>query len=399
MKRRLAAAALSLILIGGVLMAAEFFSPDGGLGTVDVSISPHFERPDPPAAQRSSGGGGYGRGSYSSTSRMEYDGPDLADLLEPLKELFGVMFQAADAATKPLRDLVREIVEARRAERERRERMDAMVAQWQGLEAQRISGLQGRLAAGIPEWLEALPPRQKEAQGGACPAGAVAVAAAPEPPSGAPGHPAGIDPQKLEQLERCDGIEKDIDARCDGDGGCEIKEVRSQRYFELGCHKRWELLDGAHGPAPGVPNFATRNGGVWCVPQQAATPKVIANLLMRAADDEKADVEGEDAEHPSSDIKRPGPVKDPKLKNIIKALFHPEDGTPGGTAGAVRKEIETGQPTRGRWHLVKASEMATALDDVLTHDNLDPVDRATAEALKHDLLDALRNTKPGKAAQ
>jgi hypothetical protein len=259
------------------------FVPGGGLGTVDVRIDIRMQpsgRPSPPPREERAT---YRRGGYEPSSRARADAAELGDPFEPLVDLFQALFSLADAGTRPLRDLVREAVASRRAARARREAMDRMIADWRGREALRGAALSRRLTEGVGEWEGVLPPRRAESLSGSCPAGAVAVAAAPEPPSGSPGHPAGIDPAKLKQLAECKGIEDRIDAACGGDGGCEVKTLRALQYFEKGCHQRWIRLDGARGPTPGVPLLAARRGGVWCVPRQAATPRSLALLLSAAA--------------------------------------------------------------------------------------------------------------------
>lgn len=86
----------------------------------------------------------------------------------------------------------------------------------------------------------------------------------------------------------------------------------------------------------------------------------------------------------SSDIKKPS-AKNPELQRVIDKLFKPGDGSPGGTAGAARREALTGQPTKGRLHATAAKERLAWLRRVMREQKLDSVDRATAEALEADL--------------
>lgn len=94
-------------------------------------------------------------------------------------------------------------------------------------------------------------------------------------------------------------------------------------------------------------------------------------------------------EGPSSSIKKPS-AKDPQLQRAIDRLFQETDRLPGGTAGAVRNEARTGLPTGNKFHTMKAQQNITNLEKILRRTNLDPVDRATAEALVADLKSALQ---------
>lgn len=97
---------------------------------------------------------------------------------------------------------------------------------------------------------------------------------------------------------------------------------------------------------------------------------------------------------PSSSLKKPS-AKDPELQNTIDRLFKPSDQLRGGTAGAVRNEARTGLPTGRKFHTIKAQENINNLQKILRRTNLDPTDRATAEALLTDLQNALKvNVKP-----
>ena len=102
------------------------------------------------------------------------------------------------------------------------------------------------------------------------------------------------------------------------------------------------------------------------------------------------------SEHPSSDIKKPS-AKDPELQKRIDQLFQPSDTKPGGTGGAVREELLTGQPTKGKFHSTKAEEAINAINNLLRRrakgngPPLDKVDQETALALKQQLQDAINS--------
>jgi hypothetical protein len=85
----------------------------------------------------------------------------------------------------------------------------------------------------------------------------------------------------------------------------------------------------------------------------------------------------------------PEDVTDPELKRVIDELFDPSDMIPGGTAGAVRHERLTGQPTKGRWHTQKAQNRATQLQRMVDSGRLDGWDQQVAQWLLDDLRYAL----------
>lgn len=103
---------------------------------------------------------------------------------------------------------------------------------------------------------------------------------------------------------------------------------------------------------------------------------------------------------PSSSLKKPS-AKDPELQNLINDLFKPQDRLSGGTAGAVRNELRTGEATAETFHSEKAEEYIRAINKLLRRRSmgqgppLDPVDQATAEAIRADLQNALNIAKVG----
>lgn len=99
-------------------------------------------------------------------------------------------------------------------------------------------------------------------------------------------------------------------------------------------------------------------------------------------------------QHPSSGIQRPS-AKDAELQNMIDQLFRSSDRLRGGTAGAVRNEFKTGLPSGGKFHLQKAQDSIRALERILKRANLDPVERATAEAMREDLQAAVNLATKG----
>ena len=87
-------------------------------------------------------------------------------------------------------------------------------------------------------------------------------------------------------------------------------------------------------------------------------------------------------------------AKDPKLKNIVENLYKPTATTgSGSTAAAVRNEIITGKPAKGRFHFDKSKKYLTGLEKWLSRYQYDPKvsaqDIQTAKNLARDLKGAL----------
>jgi type VI secretion system secreted protein VgrG len=88
-------------------------------------------------------------------------------------------------------------------------------------------------------------------------------------------------------------------------------------------------------------------------------------------------------------------VNDPKLKNLVSDLYkgaHSKNPVgSGSTADAVRNELVSGKPTHGVFHSEKAKQYVSALEKWLAKNpNATSSDRAVAENLKRDLVDALQ---------
>lgn len=80
---------------------------------------------------------------------------------------------------------------------------------------------------------------------------------------------------------------------------------------------------------------------------------------------------------------------DPRLQNFINMLFQASDKLPGGTAGAVRYEAQTGNLLSASGHAQKAQEIINGLQRLLNGGTLSPGDTATARGLIEDLKNAL----------
>ncbi len=88
--------------------------------------------------------------------------------------------------------------------------------------------------------------------------------------------------------------------------------------------------------------------------------------------------------------KHPGDTNNPltalekKISAIFSALYHGG----GGTAAAIRSELETRQPTGGSFHLMKGAELLRAIDHSLADKGLSDSARKNLEREKSDLLQA-----------
>ena len=78
-----------------------------------------------------------------------------------------------------------------------------------------------------------------------------------------------------------------------------------------------------------------------------------------------------------------------ELQAVINEVYDERDILPGGTAGAVRHELATGERVGGRLHSIKASNTVRWLNRLLSSGSLSPNDTAIARAIKADLMDAL----------
>jgi len=79
----------------------------------------------------------------------------------------------------------------------------------------------------------------------------------------------------------------------------------------------------------------------------------------------------------------------PALQKIIDQLYKTKDTVPGGTAGAVRQEVKTGQAVGGKLHSIKAAERAGQLEKLINTGTLSTKDTTLATAIMQDLRDAL----------
>lgn len=102
-------------------------------------------------------------------------------------------------------------------------------------------------------------------------------------------------------------------------------------------------------------------------------------------DENASTTEGQDR-----DRHEPPTAEDPRLQRVIQELFRANARLPGGTAGAVRHEVRTGELVGGKSHIRKAIERRRQLQQLLRRVDLSDQDRTTAQRLLDDLHTALR---------
>jgi len=82
-------------------------------------------------------------------------------------------------------------------------------------------------------------------------------------------------------------------------------------------------------------------------------------------------------------------AESPVLQKIIDQLFKTTDKVPGGTAGAVRQELESGEAVGEKFHSIKAAERARQLEKLVNTGTLSAKDTSLATAIMQDLRNAL----------
>ena len=82
-------------------------------------------------------------------------------------------------------------------------------------------------------------------------------------------------------------------------------------------------------------------------------------------------------------------VTNPKLVNIINNVYQSTDKLPGGTFGAVRNEIITGQPTGGTFHFTKMMDTLNGIGNVLKSGNVSQGDLKAIQTLINNAAKAV----------
>jgi len=83
-------------------------------------------------------------------------------------------------------------------------------------------------------------------------------------------------------------------------------------------------------------------------------------------------------------------VENPAAQNLIKDVFRPQDTTPGGTIGALQKELETGELTGGKSHLIKAQDTLNRINNIESSQQLNSTEQSRLNTIK-DSIKALFN--------
>ena len=82
-------------------------------------------------------------------------------------------------------------------------------------------------------------------------------------------------------------------------------------------------------------------------------------------------------------------VSNPSLQKYLEYLFRAASRIPGGTAGAVRYEINTGELLSPTGHFTKAQEAIVHLEGMLKSGNLSLHDQFVVREVIGDLVKAL----------
>lgn len=82
-------------------------------------------------------------------------------------------------------------------------------------------------------------------------------------------------------------------------------------------------------------------------------------------------------------------ASNPKLINIVNNTYKVTDTISGGTFGAVRNELITGQPTAGTFHFEKMMNTLSGLSNVLKSGNLTQGDLGVISTLINNASKAI----------
>ncbi|MGH9967444.1 MAG: RHS repeat-associated core domain-containing protein, partial [Pyrinomonadaceae bacterium] len=160
-----------------------------------------------------------------------------------------------------------------------------------------------------------------------------------------------------------------------------------KREDGLGFNYNWDpyARNGwAKGPTPEQYAAYMRSGAV-----QDETWDIIGLLLLRGPKGKLAEA-GLTAKATAEAAEAIPKAANLRLQRTIDALFQSTDRLPGGTAGAIRNELATGEATGGTFHSMKGQQTINRLRNIMSQEKLSPADQATAQRLMHDLQDALK---------
>jgi len=86
-------------------------------------------------------------------------------------------------------------------------------------------------------------------------------------------------------------------------------------------------------------------------------------------------------------------IENSKAINTIKAVFKPSDTIPGGTIGALRNEIMTGNKTKDIFHTEKAKNVISNIRNVFKSENLNKVESSRLNSISNSLQSLIKHIK------
>jgi hypothetical protein len=82
-------------------------------------------------------------------------------------------------------------------------------------------------------------------------------------------------------------------------------------------------------------------------------------------------------------------AQNPTLREIVTRLYQAQDRIPGGTAGAIRNHLATGEWISNSGHFIKTAERLAQLGKLIQSGTLSATDMAIAKSIAADLRNAL----------
>ena len=86
-------------------------------------------------------------------------------------------------------------------------------------------------------------------------------------------------------------------------------------------------------------------------------------------------------------------IENSKAINTIKATFKTSDEVPGGTMGALRNEINTGNATKNIFHTGKARNTINRIQNIFKTESLNKVESSRLEGISNSLKSLIKNVK------
>lgn len=86
-------------------------------------------------------------------------------------------------------------------------------------------------------------------------------------------------------------------------------------------------------------------------------------------------------------------IENSKAINTLKSVFKTSDTIPGGTMGALRNEIMTGNKTKGIFHTQKAQNIINNIRNVFKTENLNKIESNRLQGISNSLKSLIKNIK------